>query len=482
MYRERFKKEIVKEDLKQLIGATIFERGSVYYQDNLVGRVKVIPSRAGNVKITAFVLGSDEYETGIIFNVKKASFEEFKCSCPFQWGECKHVAALGLKFIDLYVEFCRSDISEVGIMEYKKEFAQWIRNAKENNVQTWENPVYDDRESDGEYSEDGGAVKQLETAKEAMTPPENAKRGNVSCNVMSASLKERLKYIGIDAENIPDFVISELEKKFENNDITIGLQSKPKKERLEEELGERVLKKYCLVLKVNYYPTIELHEKNKPDASYWALEPEELLNREKDHLTQKQKELLVFLGRTKSHYYVAGVDWGILFKLIRDSELAIFLNKKSVKNRLQFNDQPLEIGAQLFAKKNTDYPDGGAMEQAEIAEIAFRLNGDLLEKKNIKIFPSVDALVALDDLQLSITPMSKILLGIVSRILVEVRSYDYGYQQDRYGQAYKWEASLFGEEIIRINEIIAGAARVFDFLFDKNFPTSKEASPIQCGL
>ncbi|NTW27588.1 MAG: DEAD/DEAH box helicase [Candidatus Moranbacteria bacterium] len=242
--------------------------------------------------------------------------------------------------------------------------------------------------------------------------------------------------------------------------ISRGFSTNLKTNAPKEELGERFLRKYCLLLHVDVYTRIELHEKNKPDATYWAVKPEEILNREKEQLTQKQKDLLVFLGKTESRHYNIDIDWGMLFGLIRDSEIAIFLNKKNPRNRVRFKEQPQKIAAQLLVKENNEHLSGEAAKQKEII---FKLKGDLFEKNNVKLFLSTDSLVVLNDLWLEIFPIPKILLTIVSRILADVRSYAYGYQQDRYGLAYKWETALTGSEVIKINEVILAAEKFFAF-------------------
>jgi len=448
MFQQQFNKEIIRKDLKRQIGVTIYARGFSYYKEGSVGQIRVVPLREGNVKISAHVLGGDEYAANIVFNIGKEIFENFNCNCPYEGEQCKHGAALGLKFIDYYENFSQSHVEKIGTAENERILAMWINSRKENEVRDWEDEeYYDNKENDGEYEDDNVETLNPIKKKTGFNAQENVSHGN---NVMSASLKERLKSIGARTENISAFAMDDLEKKFNNHTIRIGAESKPR-----EELGERFLRKYCLLLRGDFYPSIELHEKNKPDGAYWASKPSEILNRDKNYLTQKQKELLTFLDRVEAW---GGIDWVTLFKLVADSEIMVFLNRKTVKNRLSFNNNPKKIEAKLYAKENSDYNN---IEAANQTDINFRLKGQLFQKNNLKFFTSRDALVVLNELELEIFPMPEILLVIISRILLHASEYYYGYRNQE-EEPFIWETSLKDTEIIKINEVISNARKIFD--------------------
>ncbi len=314
MTQKIFNKENAIERLQQGIEDAVFVRGLAYYEDGQVGRVRSKFLQAGKIRISAFILGSDEYETVAIFNLKKVS----------------------------------------------------------------------------------------------------------------------------------------------SGDLQFGFKSQAYKEQ--QELGEYFLKKYCLVLKLEqYYPSIELHEKNKPDQGYWAVRSDELLNREKNRLTQKQKELLVFLGRIQAWYNPGEIDWGQLLSLAEECEIEIFLNRKNVKSRLHFSEHPQKISARLFFKKSDQ---GQGNETAKQTDVIFGLRSKKFSSSSAKFFLSRNSLVMLDDFQLELFPLPDVLVGISSRILQNIHDYQRGYQNEVISSVM--ETKLREDEMLNINEIIASAAVTFD--------------------
>jgi len=84
-----------KDQLKDLLGSTIYSRAVSYYENN-----RVINSYSEAGKIHAVVRGSGEnrYKVEVEFN-KDGSLKDASCSCPYPFY-CKHIGAVLLKFIE----------------------------------------------------------------------------------------------------------------------------------------------------------------------------------------------------------------------------------------------------------------------------------------------------------------------------------------------------------------------------------------------
>jgi len=452
MSQNFFNKENAQEKLKKGVDSAVYARGFSYYQDGLVGRIRTKFVQPGNVKISAFILGSDEYETNALFDLKKASFKKFSCSCPYEWGDCKHSVALGLKFLDLYAEFCAEFENADDEEGYEDELVNWIMGSESNKAQGWEDEYYD-------YGDNEEAGRGFSPKKSKIILPKNDSSGD-----RNADLKNRLKSVGIDAENIPASILGELEKRVGTGDLQIGLQKSAKSgaDFEIENLGDHFLKKHCLILKSEgYFPSIELHEKNKPDQTYWAVRPNDYLGREKNRLTQKQKELLVSLGRIDSWYDSRDVDWGQLLTLAKDCEMEIFLNRKNVKNRLNFSENPQKIKAKLFFSQN-EYRREIKNDGQE--DVIFSFENPVFENKKTKFFLGQNSLVILAGLRLEIFSLPSVLAGIFQRIMRSIENYHYVDQYGRRDRVSKIaKTSLEEDEIIQINEVIEAARNVFDF-------------------
>jgi SNF2 family DNA or RNA helicase len=459
MARETFDKKQSKAQLKQLVGSAVYGRGFSYYKDNSVGRIRAKFSQGGKIKLSAFVMGSDEYETNLIFNFQANKLERFACSCPYDWGVCKHSVALGLKFLDLFERFKQEEnLDENEIENFGNNLVQWLKVSMQNKTQSWEDEEYY-AEEDEEIAEEYQLKRKPKIRDAEIVMPENSQ-----AKTEILDLKTRLKSIGIDAESIPNFVLKELEKKVSSGNLQLGVSRQlPEKPKVVEKLGERFLRKYCLVLKAGYYPTLELHEKNKPNESYWAVKASDILHREKNQLTHEQEDFLLALKAVTSWYDPDEVvDWGKLLTLAKEAEISLFLDRKIPKNRLSFKESDQKIKASLFFKKR-DYWQG--TEEIEQLEVIFHLDSKIFSSRKVKIFLQGNTLVLLIDFQLEIITMAEPVMAIVARIMKKIQS------SQNYGNVYASEAnyelkveetSLGDTEIISLNEIIKSAEQTFE--------------------
>lgn len=92
-------KESLKEEMKELVAPGAYARGENYYTDGLVGKIELYSvGRPGKVGIKATVFGTKEYATSLTFSGQEG-FSAVRCTCPYEWGYCKHAVALGLKYL-----------------------------------------------------------------------------------------------------------------------------------------------------------------------------------------------------------------------------------------------------------------------------------------------------------------------------------------------------------------------------------------------
>lgn len=453
MAQKNLTKEKIKAELKARVGVSIYGRGFRYYRDDSVGRLQAKIFQPGTLKLLAPVKGGTKYNTTAVFNFKKNIFEKFTCSCPYNWGVCKHSIALALKFLDFYAQFCDEYASEEE--DFGINLVQWLKTCEGNKEQAGENEEYY-ADEDAEIAEEYNLKKQSKITDAEIIEPAKSQTENEI-----ADLKTRLKSIGIDAESIPDFILKELEKKVSTGNLQLGVQVKNlEKNKPLENLGEHFLQKYCLVLKMSYYPSLELHEKNKPNENYWAIRASDILHREKNKLTQAQETLLLNLKAVSSWYDQSNLDWGKLLTLAREAEVAFFLDKKIPQNRLSFKVSDQKLKANLFLKKR-DFWQG--MENNEQLAVIFSLDSEIFSNKNLKIFLQKKSLVLLDNFQLQIIAIPVAVMELVARI-VKKKSY-YQITEADYGLKTE-ETSLIDTEIIKLNEIIKNVKEIFKLKMD----------------
>ena len=457
-----FSKQQLKDELRRMVGATVYSRGVSYYRDDLVGQITSQLLQGGKIKLSAFVMGSDEYKTTAVFDFSKNSFQKFICSCPYDWGDCKHAVALALKFLDFYAQF----LEEENIVENEGEdfggsLVLWLKKIAQNKTQSWEDAEYyadEDEEIAEEYAPRSKSKIKIKDA-EIVTSKKQE-------NNEIADLKARLKSIGIDAENIPDFVLKELEKKVSVGSLQLGVQAESlEKPRVVENLGERFLQKYCLVLKTDYQFKIELHEKNKPNDSYWMVNAGELLGREKNQLTGKQKELLSALSDVSAWYNDdESSDYGKILSLAKEIGVSIFANSKAASSRVTFRDDGSKFKAKLFFKKEYDWQ---GTERVEQEKLLFGLAGEFFLTKQNRMYLRGQYLIVLDNFQLAIISLPEILAGAVGKIMKSISYYqNYYYQPNDNELLNRAETILEDTEIIRLNEFIEKARELFELETD----------------
>ncbi len=90
--------------LRTTVEPELFQRGKTYFLDRSVEGVSVRRAKNDDILITGRVLGTETYESTLRLSPKADRVVFFDCTCPFDWGMCKHVVALGLEALSYDLE------------------------------------------------------------------------------------------------------------------------------------------------------------------------------------------------------------------------------------------------------------------------------------------------------------------------------------------------------------------------------------------
>ncbi|MBP9762821.1 DEAD/DEAH box helicase [Patescibacteria group bacterium] len=90
--------------LRTAVEPELFLRGKTYFLDRSVEGVTVRRAKNDDILITGRVIGSENYEVTLRLSPKADRVAFFDCTCPFDWGMCKHVIALGMEALSYDLE------------------------------------------------------------------------------------------------------------------------------------------------------------------------------------------------------------------------------------------------------------------------------------------------------------------------------------------------------------------------------------------
>jgi len=91
-------KESIRGEIRKLVDPGVYARGFNYYRDGLVGEIELYTvGKPDSVGVRAKVFGTKAYSTSFTFS-EQDGISNVRCSCPYEWGYCKHAVALGLKY------------------------------------------------------------------------------------------------------------------------------------------------------------------------------------------------------------------------------------------------------------------------------------------------------------------------------------------------------------------------------------------------
>lgn len=417
-----FDKQKLIGHLRQLVGSAIFYRGENYWEHGFVGRIRISQvGKTQKIKAEAKVQGSEMYKTGLVFDLDANNFSQLECSCPFDWGECKHSIALGLKFLDIYEDFVSRGLvfdNQAEKMQAINDFFQNVGNNKEMKFEE-------------EYAlAEAAKINEAEIISEEYSEnrDENLK------------LKELLESIGLDAGKLPDQMLEYLKGLKKGNEI-----KKPTLKNKIQKRSNTFSEKYYLLVSHGYGYTrlnIEMHDEQ---MYFWRrLMPKDILEDENDNLTEEEKILLETLQ--KVNYWEHQVDWGQIFSLAKNIGLRVYLERSRGKSELKFGDDEIaKIPVTLSFRQEKCYTATNYSDFLDLPKFSMELDGNFGTMEVPKLLAGKDNLVLLDNKQINFYPSNPILFAIFSVMP----------QEDHYNKARNiWKADFKGRDIIRINEII----------------------------
>jgi len=457
-----FDKQRLIAQLRQIVGSAVFSRGEGYFEDKLVGTIKVSKKgKADVIEAEAKVQGSRVYQTSMTFDIEANKFKQFICSCPYDWGECKHCIALGLKFADIYDDFVSRGLVFESKIENIQAVTDFFKNAGDNGKLKFEK-TYEAEESDLDCGFETVADYQV-TKNIDVTDGTDLSNNLTSEQKKMQRLKKLLQMIGIDASALSQEAVEELSGKMKPGHADM-LERKAGK--INEKISGTIFsRKYYVVLDVGYSAKIIIKSNEYLHYGYFSNEPNAILEKEKDILSPKQKELLEFLRSINYWYNEERIDWGKIFSLIRDADLRIFFNAKTDKNELKFAEDIQKITARIGLVESSGYHHDEIVKQRDFV---FELLGEFYDKKTIRSLCGRESFILIKNNQIEIHPVSKKLVKILSRVLKAGQAY----HDNRYYREYekegglRWETELEENEIIRINEIIADARKFLNLETD----------------
>lgn len=437
-----FDRQEMEENLRNLVDDVMYRRGEVYYR---YGNVQWIDASAksGNIEIEAGVLGTEDYYTTLIFDTKIFHFKSGGCDCPYD-DYCKHMAAAGLKFMEKFEVFLnQTDFIDVDDNSYvvAESFVTWLKN-KPNPAQR---------------------------PKEILSASED-EEGIVSNKANAPTLETTLRSIGIDPNVLSFSALEELRAKM-TNAPKIFAQTPVKKPRsAKKTFSER----YCVLINMSYgkiHPDIV--EQNRISHFYYIPNDARetivrLFKKEAENLTNAERDLLIFLRDKDS--WETNYDHGELFILLKNSKLAVYLENKTAKNQLRFEENPKKIKAEIFKREDKKYAYG---EERTETTFVFRIDRKytVAARKDEReiLFLGMKFIVVLNEKNVAIRPISPIVYDILKRILSDnaddYRYYSYGKNdKDRLERLRVTE--LKDAEVIRINDVLREARESFEITTD----------------
>lgn len=216
---------------------------------------------------------------------------------------------------------------------------------------------------------------------------------------------------------------------------------------------------YYIIIGTRYSLSIDIHLKKSESWTSWPVSPEAILQSDNSRLTPAEKELFAFLCTTR--FQENDTDLGTLFTLLKNSQLPVYLHKKSSKTLLNFKTNPKKISAKLSIRNTPTERFLGSKPQTEFV---LTLQEPLHAETIVYSFFGKNHLILIREKIKSIEmhPISKRLSVLTSIITQEARNSIYAYEDVRTQFAsHVWETSLQEEDIININQIIRDAHDVF---------------------
>ncbi|MFC1645143.1 SNF2-related protein [Patescibacteria group bacterium] len=419
-----FSKDNLIGNLIKFAGEKVFDRGDEYHRSRLVGKIKISSFGVNSkVLVSALVFGSEIYEPEFIFDFKTNNFSKVNCDCPYDSGDCKHVVALGLKFVDFLEEFFNStpeyENFSGNIRDY---FVRWSKDTLSNlSKEHWED---DERYEPLEYNRN---------------------------------------------DSLEEEVVVDYDESYTDSSSHDGEEdTRPFEERF-----------HLILNSMHGFANMEVRA-NSSHTYYWVENLEHVLKKEKNSMNQDQKKLLKFLR--DSDKWSADYDWGEVFLLIHESKMEFFLDKRASDKRLELNlDTKEKLKVELVLENKSSHLHDN---ESGLENISFSFTEDSIEDAK-NIFPGKKYMAVLENNILNFHKTDKSLQGIIYRIRNDINEIDY--HNIHIQESKKYSTNLSSEEIIEINKIIKQSKKCFDLKTElvpnfkaEVFPEPKPVIAIDC--
>jgi len=481
---KQYSGSLLKSSLKRLAGSVIYSRGARYYRSGHVEslRVFLFGLEKNKIEIRGEIAGTRDYKASLEFDLQKRKFIDSDCTCPCDF-DCKHSVALGLKFIDLFQEFLKrvnENYHGTDISGLRDSLVEWINNQdlakdyafdeydeeRDCDIKGYEDDEIIDDDFEGEDPEmyyENQRKKNSTASNNKIVDGEFEDVESYYANQTKEELMDELKN-ALDIGDMPQVVIDRLiraiaskgaDEKINKNYTVISSSGTEKKQNTAFPAQRIVEKKfkpenYFIIIKNNYNDRIASIEIKK--NNHVVMGPKVLLQ-EYDNLTQAQKSLFKFLGAIK--FYYGSISHEKLFKLLRDSKIKVFFEKKSGANELIFEKE--QERNKIKAELNLLSRVCGYGEKSK-KRFVFKLDNDYKENEPFLFFFDKKLVVKIDGQNVSFHELSEALVKILSRI--ELEEYEYG-GYDEYKK--RFEAILEDDEVIKLNAIIKDGYEYLDF-------------------
>lgn len=442
--KENFTK-LLRDNLRDIAGDTIYNRGMDYYRSGHIESLRAffVAASKDKIRIKGEVSGTDDYRVSMIFDLRKRVFSELDCDCPCDF-DCKHSVAIGLEFIDIFVDFLNQfDDYNNDIGDLRKGLTEWINSkvlAKEYAFDR-NDEIIEDKEADsGNYKN----ITRRELMDELKIALNSGQGKTFMIDKLVRELASRKKEHKLDSAAIPQKFIKK-EKRFNPED-------------------------HHIIIEKGYNNNLNIEIKKNRHV---FVDIKEILTKCKN-LTETQKELFSFL-KSASFYY-NDINYQRLFNLFRNSGIKIYLRSDDEKQELIFKQEREDgkIKARLSLRKKRDEYSGEIKK-----EFIFKLNSNYDENNSFLLFLDKKHAIKIENKNVSFHKLSKSLIKLLSRIKFEKNHYNY-YEDDE--NFFKTILNEF--EILKINQIIKDCEKHLNFQskLKSNFQITKFTSADPCML
>jgi SNF2 family DNA or RNA helicase len=234
----------------------------------------------------------------------------------------------------------------------------------------------------------------------------------------------------------------------------------PHAEAIEEtQTTKDITKFYSLVIGNRFSLTLDIYSEAKESWVRWPLTPQTILRDEAINLTEAQYDLFTFLRDTRFNTKEASL--GTLFQLLFKSNIPLYLNKKSKKNRLTLIGEPAKLKASLGFRSSVS--ESTAVAQSPVCVLSF--NQPLFEPNFLSPFVSEEHILLIREKErtLECHTLSPRLASIVAHLTKTFRDALFFYNAVALCRAdIAWEAMLSEDDLLHLNTFIQDASQSLD--------------------